>query len=158
MRFLVPSFLVCELDLVVAAQDGGNLLFVECVFNDRVLVEVGGIILYVQFVASSSKELALVSPDFALVVRNLLVFSGRAFFSASRLANFACSCYRQHVQVEHHVSEMVGTELAEFKLMFVVQSGQVQHGAHLARPRWKSSDSFGSPQLREDQADAELVD
>ena len=125
VRFLVPSFLVCELDLVVAAQDGGNLLFVECVFNDRVLVEVGGIILHVQFVASSSKELGLAfSAASALVVQNLLVLSGRAFSSARRLANFACSCYRQHVQIEHHVSEMVGTELAEFKLMFVVQSGQ----------------------------------
>ena len=144
---------------MVAAQDGGNLLFVECVFNDRVLVEVGGIILYVQFVASSSKELALAfSADSALVVRTLLVFSGRAFFSASGLANFACSFYRQHVQVEQHVPEMVGTALAEFKLMFVVQSGEAQQGAHLARPRWKSSASFGSPQLREDQADAELVD
>ena len=59
VRFLVPSSLVCELDLVVAAQDGGNLLFVEGLFNDRVLVEVAGIILHVQFVASSSKELGL---------------------------------------------------------------------------------------------------
>ena len=109
VRFLVPSFLVCELDLVVAAQDGGNLLFVECVFNDRVLVEVGGIILYVQFVASSSKELGLAfSAASALVAQDFLVLSGRALSSPSRLANSARSCYRQHVQIENHVSEMVG--------------------------------------------------
>ena len=130
VRFLVQSFLVCELDLVVAAQDGGNLLFVEGLFNVRVLVEVAGIILHVQFVASSSKELGLAfSAASALVVQNFLVLSGRAFSSPSRLANFACSCYRQHVKVENHVSEMVGTELAEFQLMFVVQSGEAQQGA-----------------------------
>jgi hypothetical protein len=158
VRFLVPSFLVCQLDLVVAAQDGGNLLFVEGVCNERVLVEVGGIILHVWLVASASKELGLAfSAASALVAQDFLVLSGRALFSPTRLANFACSCYRQHVQVENHVSEMVGTELSEFQLMFVVQSGEAQQGAHLAGPRWKRSASFGSPQLREDQADVELV-
>ena len=76
------SFLVCELDLVVAAQDGGNLLFVEGVCNQRVLVEVGDILLHDPFVASPSKELGLAfSAASALVAQDFLVLSGRALSS-----------------------------------------------------------------------------